>query len=148
MVCAICVLTCRAALFCARTHVVREVSCSWFRTYAGITTSTVDTQYPHPEALLDEPDYLRHRILGRDRNLHVDVVRHQVPFFHPALFLLGQVTQDFTAGVQHASYVLESLISIGRNQFLSKISKCASARKNELTGRSRSVCRRSLVPSK
>jgi hypothetical protein len=36
---------------------------------------------------LDEPDHLRHRVLRRDLQHHVNVVGHKVTLFNPALFL-------------------------------------------------------------
>src|ERR1700745_2478579 len=39
---------------------------------------------------LDEPNHLRDRILRWDRNHHVDVVGHDVPFFNLALLLRRQ----------------------------------------------------------
>jgi len=37
-----------------------------------------------------EPYHLRHRILRRNRQHHVHVIRHQMPLLDPTLLLLGQ----------------------------------------------------------
>lgn len=39
---------------------------------------------------LDLSDHLRHRILRRNRDHHMNMVRHQVAFFDPDLLLLRQ----------------------------------------------------------
>ncbi len=41
----------------------------------------------------NEPDHLRHRVLRRDRDHHVYVVRLQVPFLDLALLLTGQAPE-------------------------------------------------------
>src|ERR1700761_5621539 len=97
--------------------------------YSRIVASsrpTVDTKYPRPEVLpsvillplsihtrqmnralaLDESHHLRHRVLRRDRDHHVDMVRQQRTFFNPALSLLGQLTEHLAqvlakTAVQH-----------------------------------------------
>ena len=43
---------------------------------------------------LHESDHLGYRILGRDRDQHVDVVRHQVSFHDLALMLSRQIVED------------------------------------------------------
>ena len=45
---------------------------------------------------LDIPDHLRHRILRRDRNHHVHVIRHQVPFFDSTLLLFRELSKHLT----------------------------------------------------
>ena len=70
----------------------------------------MDTKYPRPKTLpdevpsvlsihagkvdralaLDKAHHLGNRVLRRDRNHHMDVVGHQMPFLDPALFLFGQ----------------------------------------------------------
>jgi len=42
---------------------------------------------------LDEADHLRHRVLRRDRDHHVHVIGHQVPFHDFALLLRGQLAK-------------------------------------------------------
>jgi len=44
---------------------------------------------------LYEPNDLRDRKLGRDRDQHVHVVRHQMPFFYRALSLPSQIPKHF-----------------------------------------------------
>src|SRR4029450_7953105 len=44
---------------------------------------------------LDVPDHLRHRIFGRDRYHHVNMVGHQMPLFDPALLLYCQSAEHF-----------------------------------------------------
>ncbi len=41
------------------------------------------------------PAHLRHRILGRDRNQHMNMVKHQVSFFDLALSLSSQLAENF-----------------------------------------------------
>ena len=45
---------------------------------------------------LDEPDNLRHFILGRDRNHHVHVIGHQMPFLDLRLFLCGKLVKHLS----------------------------------------------------
>jgi hypothetical protein len=42
---------------------------------------------------LDKPDHLRHRVLRRDGDQHVDMIGQQVAFFDPALLLLRQLPE-------------------------------------------------------
>ena len=42
---------------------------------------------------LDEANHLRHRVLRRDRNHHVHMVRHQMPFDNRALLLRGKLAE-------------------------------------------------------
>src|SRR6267154_1746107 len=42
---------------------------------------------------LDEPDHLRNRVFWRNRNHHVNVIRHQMTFFDPAFLLLCQLAK-------------------------------------------------------
>ena len=43
-----------------------------------------------------KPDYRSHRVLGGNRDTHMDVVRHQMSIQNPALFLPGQSVEDFS----------------------------------------------------
>ena len=45
---------------------------------------------------IDEANHLRHGIFGRHRDQNVDMIRHQMTFQYPALFLRSQVFQQFT----------------------------------------------------
>src|SRR5262245_20795822 len=45
---------------------------------------------------LDEPDHLRHRILRWNRDQHVHMIGHQVPFLDLRLLLLGQLAEHLT----------------------------------------------------
>lgn len=45
---------------------------------------------------LDVPDHLRYRIFRLDRDHHVHVIRHQMPFLDPALFLFRQTAKYFS----------------------------------------------------
>jgi hypothetical protein len=45
---------------------------------------------------LDVADYLRHCVLRWNRNHHVHVIRHQVPFLNPALSLRGKTPEYFS----------------------------------------------------
>jgi hypothetical protein len=51
---------------------------------------TVDPRQMDRAFPVDEPDHLRDRILRRNRNQHVHVIRQQVSFFDPSLLLRGQ----------------------------------------------------------
>jgi hypothetical protein len=44
---------------------------------------------------LDEPYHLGHRILRRDRDHHVNVVGHEMPFLNPGFLLNGQLAEHF-----------------------------------------------------
>src|SRR6478672_472866 len=44
----------------------------------------------------DVSDHLRDRILRRDRNHHVHVIRHQVPFFDSTLLLFSELSKHLT----------------------------------------------------
>src|SRR5712664_1284224 len=84
--------------------------------YSRITASsrpTVETKYPLAQKCcptklrffsvytgqmdrtftLDEPDHLRNRVFWRNRNHHVNVIRHQMTFFDPAFLLLCQLAK-------------------------------------------------------
>jgi hypothetical protein len=43
----------------------------------------------------DKPDHLRHRVLGRYRNQHVNMIGQQVPFFDSAFLLLRKPAEYF-----------------------------------------------------
>src|SRR5205823_13212692 len=43
---------------------------------------------------LDIPYHLRHRVLRRNRNHHVHMIRHQMPFLDSTLLLLCQPPED------------------------------------------------------
>ena len=43
----------------------------------------------------DIANYLRHRILRRDRNQHMHVVPHQMSLLDPALFMRGKLAEHF-----------------------------------------------------
>src|SRR5690242_18025712 len=51
---------------------------------------------------LDKSHHLRHRILGRNRDHHMHMIGHQVPFLDPALLPGSQVAE-------HLSQVLAQL---------------------------------------
>src|SRR6185503_7677152 len=53
----------------------------------------VDTGEMDGALALDEPDHLRHRILRWDRDQHVHVIGHQVPFLDLRLLLRGQLAE-------------------------------------------------------
>jgi hypothetical protein len=42
---------------------------------------------------LDEPDHLRHRVFWRDRDHHMNVVGHQMPFLDLALLLTSETSK-------------------------------------------------------
>src|SRR5215211_9397495 len=42
------------------------------------------------------PDHLQHRIFRRNRNHHVDMIGHQMPFFNPTFLLCGQSAEQLT----------------------------------------------------
>jgi hypothetical protein len=56
-------------------------------------TLSVDPRQMDRALPLDEPDHLRHRVIGRDRDQHMHVIRQQVPFLDPTLFLLRQLPE-------------------------------------------------------
>jgi len=58
--------------------------------YRLMSDVRVDRAFP-----LDVPDHLRHCILWWDRNQHMNMVRHQVPFFDLALSLSSQLMENF-----------------------------------------------------
>jgi len=43
-----------------------------------------------------KPDYRGHRVLGGNRDTHMDVIRHQMAIQNLALFLPGQRVKDFS----------------------------------------------------
>ena len=43
-----------------------------------------------------KPDHRSHRVLGGNRDTHMDVVRHQMSIQNLALFLPGQSVEDFS----------------------------------------------------
>src|SRR5215475_9218587 len=51
--------------------------------------SNVDRRFP-----LDKAYHLRHRVLRRNGEEHVHVIRHQVPLFNPTFLLRGQRPED------------------------------------------------------
>ena len=54
-----------------------------------------------------EPDHLRHGVFRRNRNQHVDVIGHQMPFFDPALAPPRQFVEHVAkALLDHAEYRL------------------------------------------
>ena len=55
---------------------------------ARISSSNVDRTLP-----FDVPHYLRNRVLWWDRDHHVHVLRHQMPFLYQALLLPGQTVE-------------------------------------------------------
>jgi hypothetical protein len=67
-----------------RPEVLPHVVPLLFRIHPG----DVDRTLP-----LDVSDDLRHRMLRGDRNHHVHVIRQQMTFLDPALFLLRQTTK-------------------------------------------------------
>jgi hypothetical protein len=62
---------------------------------------------------LDESDHLRHRVLRRNRQQHVPVVRHQVPFFDPTLGGLKSVVQHIAGALRHARLCQQKNITPG-----------------------------------
>jgi S1-C subfamily serine protease len=62
---------------------------------------------------LDVADHLRHRVLRWNRNQHVDMVSHQMPFFDLTLFLPGE-TVCFAIPIDTARFVIPRLIRDGR----------------------------------
>ena len=63
---------------------------------------------------LEEPDNLRDRVLRRDRDHHVHVVRHEMPLLDAALLLLRKRSEDRTEVAAHPS--VEYLASAFRNE--------------------------------
>jgi len=57
-------------------------------------TLTIDSGHVDRAFPLDVPDHLRHCILRWDRNQHMNMVRHQVSFFDPALSLSSQLVEN------------------------------------------------------
>jgi hypothetical protein len=45
---------------------------------------------------LDKTDHLRNRVLRWDRDHHVNMIRHEVTFFDPALLLQGQLAEHLS----------------------------------------------------
>ncbi len=64
-------------------------------TYEVALSLPVRSGYVDGAFTFDEPDHLRHRILGRYRNHHVHVVRHQMPLLDLALLTLSQSAHHF-----------------------------------------------------
>ena len=60
------------------------------------TLTKIRPRYVNRALPLQVADHLRHRILRRDRNQHVHVVRLQMTFQYPALTLTRQLAQNFT----------------------------------------------------
>jgi len=60
----------------------------------------------------DETDHLTDRVLGRNRDQHVHMVRHQMPFFNLALLLLGQ-TPEYLAQVRPETPVQRLAAALG-----------------------------------
>jgi len=55
----------------------------------------VDPSQVDSALALDVPNHLRNRILWRDRNHHMDVIRHQMAFLDPARLLHRQSAEHF-----------------------------------------------------
>ena len=55
----------------------------------------VDASQMNRAFSFDIANYLRHRILARDRNQHMHVVPHQVSLLDPALFVRGKLAEHF-----------------------------------------------------
>jgi hypothetical protein len=43
-----------------------------------------------------KPDHRGHRVLGRNRDTHMDLIRHQMSIQNFAFFLPGQCVEDFS----------------------------------------------------
>jgi hypothetical protein len=99
----------RHRFICSR----RLSSCSCFLMYSRITVSSrprVETKYPLAQKCcptklrffsqmdrtlaLDKPDHLRDRVFRRNRDHHVNVIRHEMAFLDLALLLQRQLTED------------------------------------------------------
>src|SRR5215472_3162067 len=63
---------------------------------------------------LDEPDHLRHRVLRWDRDQHMHMIGHQVPFLDLRLLLRGQLVEHLAE--MPAQLQIQSLPSTFRNE--------------------------------
>ena len=54
----------------------------------------IDPRQMNGALALDVPHHLRYRVLRRYRNHHMNVVRHQVPFFYSTFFLFRQLSEN------------------------------------------------------
>ena len=101
---------------------------------ASSSRPTVFTKYPRPEVLthevvlslpvnpemdrafaLDEPDHLRYRVLRRNRDHHVHMIRHQVPFFDLRLHLSRELVEHL--GEIPAKLQIQRLPSTFRDEY-------------------------------
>jgi hypothetical protein len=74
-----------------------EIStCPEVLSYEVPLTLSVDPRQVNRTFSFDITDHLRHRVFRRYRYHHVNVVRHQMAFFYPALLPSGQVPEDFS----------------------------------------------------
>src|SRR6516225_6108271 len=55
---------------------------------------TAQSSHSNRTLPLQEPDHRSHRVLRRNRNAHMHMVRPQMPFDNLALFLPGQSVED------------------------------------------------------
>src|SRR5215470_17848656 len=70
-------------------------SCPKVLSYKAPFALSIDSRQVDRTLPFYEPDHLRHRVFGRDRDQHMHVIAHQMSLLNPALLLFCQSPEHF-----------------------------------------------------